>query len=354
MADGAPWPRISIVTPSFDQAAFLEEAIRSVLLQGYPNLEHIVMDGGSTDGSADIVRRYEPWLAYWTSERDAGQSDALNRGFDRATGTILGWINSDDYLLPRALERVALAWHEAPEAAGWFGSCRRVDEAGALLYIQHPRRLDRDGLGDWHANGVAQPASFFSAAAWSDLGPLDTTLYCAFDFDFWLRLADWGAIRALPGELAAARIHGAAKTTAGRATMHAETWAVMMRHGYERVAVQDMTMRLGAPEVIDAERARSRVRRLETRVRQLEREVARLRSQSLLAAAAARGSDAFVAAHAARSRADWPAVRAALVRAAARDPSLLARRDFLSLAAQALRLRPRVAPERVTSRRGED
>ena len=102
--DGTPWPRISIVTPSYNQGRFIEETIRSVLLQGYPDLEYIVIDGGSTDGAVDIIRRYAPWLTHWTSQPDDGQASAINTGMSRATGSLLNWINSDDFLMPHALE----------------------------------------------------------------------------------------------------------------------------------------------------------------------------------------------------------------------------------------------------------
>src|SRR5215203_5523737 len=108
--DGQTWPRISIVTPSFNQAPYLEETIRSVLLQGYPNLEYFVFDGGSTDGSVEILRRYAAFLDGWVSERDKGQSDAINKGLARCTGTIVNWLCSDDLLLPGALFRIAEAF----------------------------------------------------------------------------------------------------------------------------------------------------------------------------------------------------------------------------------------------------
>ena len=109
-------PRISIVTPSYNQARFLEQSMRSILDQGYPNLEYIVMDGGSTDGSAEIIHRYAGWLAYWASEPDGGQADAIRHGFARATGEILAWVNSDDLLLPGSLGHVALQFCRHPEA----------------------------------------------------------------------------------------------------------------------------------------------------------------------------------------------------------------------------------------------
>ena len=104
MPDGRPWPRISVVTPSFNQGQFIEEAIRSVLLQGYPNLEYIIVDGGSTDALIDIIRRYTPWISSWFSERDDGQSDAINKGLGVATGEIVSWLNSDDLVTPDAFQ----------------------------------------------------------------------------------------------------------------------------------------------------------------------------------------------------------------------------------------------------------
>ncbi len=108
MPDGAPWPRISIVTPSFNQGQFIEETIRSVLLQGYADLEYIVIDGGSTDGSVGIIKKYKRWLTYWVSEPDRGQSHAINKGFARATGGVLAWLNSDDLYAPGALRKVGM------------------------------------------------------------------------------------------------------------------------------------------------------------------------------------------------------------------------------------------------------
>src|SRR5688572_24844846 len=107
MPNGQPWPKITIVTPSYNQGQFLEETIRSVLLQGYPNLEYIIMDGGSTDGSVDIIRKYEPYIAYWVSTTDRGQSHAINKGFSLATGHLMGWLNSDDVYAPNALMSIA-------------------------------------------------------------------------------------------------------------------------------------------------------------------------------------------------------------------------------------------------------
>ena len=104
--DGSAWPRISIVTPSYNQGQFIEETIRSVLLQGYPDLEYMIIDGGSTDQSVEIIRKYEPWLTYWVSERDRGQAHAINKGLEHCNGRVFNWINSDDYLTPKSLSVV--------------------------------------------------------------------------------------------------------------------------------------------------------------------------------------------------------------------------------------------------------
>jgi glycosyltransferase involved in cell wall biosynthesis len=123
LADGKPWPKISIVTPSFNQAQYIEETIRSILLQGYPHLEYFILDGGSTDGSVEIIKKYEPWLSGWVSQRDGGQSDAINQGFARCTGEIFNWICSDDLLTPGSLRAVAEAFAEQPACDVVAGNC---------------------------------------------------------------------------------------------------------------------------------------------------------------------------------------------------------------------------------------
>ncbi|MCZ6770870.1 MAG: glycosyltransferase family 2 protein, partial [Proteobacteria bacterium] len=127
------WPLISVVTPSYNQDKFLEETIRSVLLQGYPELEFIVMDGGSTDSSVDIIRRYESWISHWVSEPDGGQAEAINRGWRRSTGEILVWLNSDDVFSKDALIRVGDNFVENPNAMVVSGSCDIVNEDRTLV-----------------------------------------------------------------------------------------------------------------------------------------------------------------------------------------------------------------------------
>jgi glycosyltransferase involved in cell wall biosynthesis len=125
-------PKITVVTPSFNQAPFLEETIRSVLLQGYPNLEYIIMDGGSTDGSVEIIRKYEPWLTYWQSERDGGQAEAINNGWKRSTGYAITWLNSDDVLTPDSLMTSVqvLAAKDGPDMV--YGDNTIIDENSTI------------------------------------------------------------------------------------------------------------------------------------------------------------------------------------------------------------------------------
>ena len=145
-ADGSPWPRISIVTPSYNQGQFVEETIRSVLLQGYPDLEYIIMDGGSANQSAEIITRYERWLTYWVSENDRGQSHAINKGFRRSSGAILGWLNSDDVLLPDALATVAMALPNSDEQELVAGRAEFRDVSGTRS-IWVVDRIPRDFIG---------------------------------------------------------------------------------------------------------------------------------------------------------------------------------------------------------------
>src|SRR5262245_47892717 len=133
MLDGRPRPRVSIVTPSYNQAEYIEETIRSVLLQGYPDLEYILIDGGSTDGSVEIIRTYAPWLTYWVSEPDRGQTDAINKGWARATGEILAYINTDDCYLDNAIATAVQEFRANPGAGMVYGTAIIVDEAGEEL-----------------------------------------------------------------------------------------------------------------------------------------------------------------------------------------------------------------------------
>lgn len=245
------WPGVTIVTPSFNQAAFVEATLRSVLLQGYPRLEYLVMDGGSADGSVEIIRRYERWLAGWVSEKDHGQSHAINKGFAKASGEVVAWLNSDDRLMPGALQSVAREVLARRDAAAWVGAARSATPAGRLIYVNEPRGLELPTLADWGgAGGFVQPAAFFSRAAVVRAGPLDERLHFAFDLDFFLRLAEQGPLVGTREVWAEETIHPGAKTAAQRGRSLAEAHVVQIRRGFEDVAQRQMAAELQEWDVL--------------------------------------------------------------------------------------------------------
>lgn len=160
MPDGKPWPRISIVTPSYNQGQFIEETIRSVLLQGYPDLEYIIIDGGSTDESVEIIRKYERWITFWVSEPDSGQTNAINKGFKRSTGEIVAWLNSDDVYTAGSLCTAAKAFAEQPHVAVIYGKIDAIDADTSILSHISSREFDLEEL--YRRDYIRQPASTLS------------------------------------------------------------------------------------------------------------------------------------------------------------------------------------------------
>lgn len=165
------FPRISVVTPSFNQGDFLEHTILSVLNQDYPNLEYIIIDGGSTDRSIEIIKKYEKYLAYWVSEKDNGQSDAINKGFLRSTGDILAWLNSDDLYLPGALHRMGRLFIADPAADVLFGDIHIADQYGEIDRTMKEVRFSPKALL-YGATNINQQATFWRRRAWETSGPL--------------------------------------------------------------------------------------------------------------------------------------------------------------------------------------
>ena len=233
------WPRITIVTPSFNQVQFLESAILSVLSQGYPNLEYIVMDGGSTDNSVDVIRKHEHRISYWVSEKDEGQADAIHRGFERSSGEILGWVNSDDLLLPDALLKVGWFFRTHPTVEFATGGCVWIDEQGRVLSTGHglqryypPVTQSRRKLLFW-GFGHNQPATFWRRSAYLEAGGLDASLSFCFDYDLLLKLAHRKHGAKVPAPLAAYRVHAATKTSTMDATAQRELQTLRTRYGFE-------------------------------------------------------------------------------------------------------------------------
>ena len=219
-----------MVTPSCNQAAFLETTIQSVLGQRYPNLEYIIMDGGSTDGSVEIIRRYESELAHWVSARDGGQSAAVNAGFARATGDILCWLNSDDFYLPGTLHRVAsLLGGARNEPSLLYGACLFFQEEGRGAKVVRPQAHDLAALR--MTDYIIQPSSFWTRRLWEKTGPLDEALAYAFDWDWFLRATAHGQFALCPEILSAYRHHAAHKSGSGGVQRREEILAVVRRHG---------------------------------------------------------------------------------------------------------------------------
>jgi glycosyltransferase involved in cell wall biosynthesis len=225
-------PRISIVTPSFNQASYIGETIESVLAQRYPDVEHIVIDGGSRDGTLDVLGRY-PHLRV-VSEPDRGHADALNKGFRLATGDIWAFLNSDDTLLPGALARVAEEIDPARGRHIVMGRCRFVDERGRFIGIEHPSHFEshRRVLEVWKGHTIPQPAVFWTPEVWRTSGPMDETLRTAWiDYDLFCRFSRRYRFHFVDQVLAQYRLHPESKTESlTESARREESIALSRRH----------------------------------------------------------------------------------------------------------------------------
>lgn len=218
-------PLVSIVTPSFNQASYLEQTIQSVLDQDYADIEYLVIDGGSTDGSVDIIKKYASRLAYWVSEKDAGQADAINKGMARAKGEIVAWLNSDDYYLPGTVAAAVKAFDENPDVVLVYADMLAVDEHGKTFNTLCYRQLTLEDLLSFQI--IGQPAVFMRRDAFERVGGLDLDYHLLLDHHLWLRIACLGKILHVPQIWAAARYHAAAKNRAQAAAFGKEAFRIL-------------------------------------------------------------------------------------------------------------------------------
>ncbi len=216
---------VSIITPSFNQAAYLEQTIRSVLEQDYLHIEYLVVDGASTDASVDIIRKYESKLAWWVSEKDAGQADAINKGFARATGDVIAWLNSDDYYLAGAVSAAVKIFEEHPEVVLVYGNMLAVDEHGKTFNALNYKQLTLEDLLCFQI--IGQPAVFMRRTALQSAGKLDPAYHFMLDHHLWIRVAQLGKILHVNQTWSAARYHAEAKNVAKAAEFGRDAFRIL-------------------------------------------------------------------------------------------------------------------------------
>ncbi|PKN97456.1 MAG: glycosyltransferase [Chloroflexi bacterium HGW-Chloroflexi-4] len=218
-------PLVTIVTPSYNQARFLEQTMRSVLDQNFPNVEYLVVDGGSTDGSVDLIQKYSKRIKWWVSEKDNGQAEAINKGFARAKGEIIAWINSDDYYMPGAIAEAVKALSDHPKVGMVFGNVRVVDE--------NEKVLNQLAYGDWGLSDlmsfhiIGQPAVFMRRDVLERAGHLDQTYHLLLDHHLWIRLARESGMLYIPALWASAHYHEDCKNLAMASNFGSEAMRIV-------------------------------------------------------------------------------------------------------------------------------
>ncbi len=216
-------PTVTVITPSYNQAEFLEETILSVLNQDYPEIEYLIIDGGSTDGSVEIIRRFQDRLAYWVSEPDQGQSHAINKGLQRANGEILGWLNSDDLYCSGAVRAAVEFFTSHPDVALMYGRAEMIGSDGAAMQTIPWVDFDPATCIARQRYPIPQPAAFFRRDAMQRVGLLDEQLYYWMDWDYWIRIGLAGLkIAKIPHTLARCRLHRGSKTVSELLRPHEE------------------------------------------------------------------------------------------------------------------------------------
>jgi glycosyltransferase involved in cell wall biosynthesis len=242
-ASVSSWPKITIVTPSFNQGAFIEETIRSVLMQNYPHLEYIIIDGGSTDNTVEIIKQYEKHITYWVSEKDKGQSHAINKGLQRMTGDVFNWLCSDDYLEKDALYRIGKAFAEQPGIQCYSGRLRKFKGDATLGYYEN--MLFPSWLETVSQRVLKQPSVFFGKEAIKTFGPLNQTLHYCMDADWLVKFFFTHKREQIFEEnvlIAHYRLHDVSKTVSASASFIAEDAALM--HSIAAQAGLDHYMRI--------------------------------------------------------------------------------------------------------------
>ena len=230
-------PKITIVTPSFNQGEFLEDTILSVLEQNYPNLEYMIIDGGSNDNSIEIIKKYAKHLSYWVSEKDNGQTHAINKGFKRATGELINWLNSDDLLDIAALNTLSESYSSDIDI--YFGDYSAISANSDVLYSRKSAPYNKRSLC-WGRQLSSQPAVFFKRNLLESAGYMDESFFFCMDIEFWTRCARNGAkFKQIQSPIGITRVHGDAKTTKYQDVLYKEHKLLMRKYEMLELFKQD-------------------------------------------------------------------------------------------------------------------
>lgn len=248
MPDGRPWPRICVITPSFNQATYLESTIRSILLQGYPNLEYVIMDGGSTDGSIEIIEKYRPWLWYWQSKPDDGQYAAIQAGFEKSSGEIMAWLNSDDLYFPWTLRTVAEIFSGLPEV-NWLSTIVTAEVGGFEENIAFSQRRGMNRRWFFEARPlqkkgfIQQESTFWRRTLWEQAGAcFDKSLHYAGDLELWARFWQHTELVSTSTPLGIFRYHAGQKTNQYQEYLREAEQVLKSYPSYWRLPVQPLRL----------------------------------------------------------------------------------------------------------------